>query len=61
MLEDKSRNPLKYVPDFTSCKVIQENRNEAGQLVDLTRLLRVEGFQEEIEEFVVFHPGLMVC
>lgn len=61
LLEDKSRNPLKYVQDFTSCKVTQESRNADGQLTNLTRLLRVQGFEEEIEEFVVFHPPMMVC
>ncbi|KAM0715882.1 hypothetical protein Q7P37_008396 [Cladosporium fusiforme] len=60
LLEDKSRNPLKYVQDFTSCKVTQESRNADGQLTNLTRLLRVQGFEEEIEEFVVFHPPMMV-
>lgn len=61
VLVAKSCNPLDYVPDFSDCKIVRENRDAEGHLVELTRRLRVKGSEQEFEEVVTFKRPMMVC
>lgn len=61
VLVAKSRNPLDYESEFSSCKIVREKRDAEGHLVELTRRLRVKGFEQEFEEVVTFKRPMMVC
>ena len=61
VLEYKCRNPVPFVEPITACRIIEEQHDEqTGRLTGLTRSVKVNGEEAEIEEIAVLKKPVMV-